>query len=249
MRVSVITVSYNAVNTIEDTIRSVVSQDYHDIEYILVDGFSCDGTVEIINKYSQFIYNFISEPDSGIYDAMNKGIFNATGDIISILNADDVYATESVLSDVVKVFETKGVDVVYGNVNMVARDDLTRIIRFWPTSSFFPGSFRKAWHPPHPGLFVASKVYEMYGAYDLDYGVSADFEFMLRIFEKYNVSSFCLDKLMVKMRYGGESTKSIRNIFNGNINIYKAFRKNSISYPFYYPVIRFINKLFQFFYR
>jgi len=246
MLVSVITVSYNSAETIDETINSVADQDYPYIEYIVIDGLSSDNTVDIVRSRMDRVNIIVSEKDCGIYDAMNKGIRAASGDVIAILNSDDIFASKNVITNVVRAFKENQVNLVYGDLEMVSSHDMKNVIRRWNPGPYVPGSFKKGWHPPHPAVFVKSNVYKDCGGYDMSFKISADYEFMIRVFEKYSVSSFYLNKVMVRMRYGGESTGSMKNIAIGNYYIYKAFVKNGVSYPFYYSVIRFIMKIKQF---
>ena len=176
MKISIITVVRNNASTIKDAIESVLSQKYHDIEYIIVDGCSTDGTLEIIQGYSTQITKIISESDKGIYDAMNKGISLASGDVIGILNSDDVYFDENVIGDVINTFEEKQIDSLYGDLMYVEKNDLNKIVRYWKSSVFKVGSFSKGWHPPHPTFFTKKNIYEKYGLFDTNMRVSADFD-------------------------------------------------------------------------
>ncbi len=206
MKISIITCSYNAVNTIEETIRSVLLQKDADIEYIVIDGLSCDGTVDIVKKYSDKIYKFISEKDSGIYNAMNKGIKLAGGDIVGFLNADDVYFNEKIINEVIKVFENENVDSVYGDLIYVSEDN-NKIKRHWKSGNFNINNFKKGWMPPHPSFFVKKDIYEKYGGFNENYKISADYELMLRLLYKNKISTFYLPKILVKMKTGGISNK------------------------------------------
>jgi len=216
MKISIITVVRNNVATINDAIESVLSQTYKNIEYIIVDGASTDGTVEVVQGYTNKIDKFISEKDQGLYDAMNKGIGLATGDVIGILNSDDVYFDKNVLENIVNTFRDKQLDSVFGDLYYVNKDDLNKIVRYWKSSDFKLGSFAKGWHPPHPAFFVKKDIYEKYGMFDLQLKVSADFDLMLRFLEKYQISSMYLPKILVKMRIGGESNSSLKNIITSN---------------------------------
>jgi len=228
MKISIITVVRNNVATINDAIESVLSQTYKNIEYIIVDGASTDGTVEVVQGYTNKIDKFISEKDQGLYDAMNKGIGLATGDVIGILNSDDVYFDKNVLENIVNTFRDKQLDSVFGDLYYVNKDDLNKIVRYWKSSDFKLGSFAKGWHPPHPAFFVKKDIYEKYGMFDLQLKVSADFDLMLRFLEKYQISSMYLPKILVKMRIGGESNSSLKNIITSNQSILKSFKKNGI---------------------
>jgi len=246
MKISIITVVRNSKGTIKDAIESVLNQTYKNIEYIIVDGGSTDGTVEIIKEYGNKIDKFISEPDDGIYDAMNKGIRLATGDIIGILNSDDVYFDNKVLEKVVEKFKETNVDSLYGDLYYVRESDLNTIVRYWKCSEFVRGSFSKGWHPPHPAFFVKRHIYEKYGYFDLSMKVSADFELMLRFLEKYKISTAYLPSVLVKMRTGGESNRSINNIITGNKFVLKAFDKNGIKVnKFLYLYYRLFPKVIQ----
>ncbi|MFQ5469000.1 MAG: glycosyltransferase family 2 protein [Gammaproteobacteria bacterium] len=229
MKISVITVAFNAVSTIEETICSVQAQNYSDIEHIIVDGCSTDGTLEIIEKCIDKQTRLISEPDEGIYDAMNKGLSLASGDVVGFLNADDFYPNESVLGDVAKVFLNENIDACYGDLVYVSNQNPTKIVRYWKSSSFSIGLFRKGWCPPHPTFFVRSLIYKKYGGFDLKYKMGNDVELMMRFMERYKIKSIYLSKVLVKMRMGGVSNKSIKNIVKQNIEILQAAENNNIS--------------------
>jgi len=246
MKISIITVVRNNKDTIKDAIDSVLSQTYKNTEYIIVDGGSTDGTVELIKEYGDKIDKFISEPDNGIYDAMNKGLSLATGDVIGILNSDDVYFDNKVLEKVAKRFEGTNIDSLYGDLYYVKEKDLNAIVRYWKSSEFIQGSFAKGWHPPHPSFFVKRHIYEKYGYFDLDMKVSADFELMLRFLEKYKIFTAYLPSVLVRMRTGGESNRSIKNMITGNKFVLKAFDKNGIKVnKFLYLYYRLFPKVIQ----
>lgn len=243
MKISLITVTFNGGATLRDTIHSVLSQSYPNIEYIIIDGLSSDNTLSIIKNYEpQFMgrLKWISEKDHGIYDAMNKGIQMATGDIVGILNSDDVLMDDDVLKDIASVFDDQ-TDAIYGNLYFVKQSDVNHIVRVWKGSPY--KSFTTGWHPAHPTFYVRREIYKKYGTFDLAFDVSADFELMLRLIEKYHIRSKYIDRYMVKMRVGGESTGSIINVIRGNKNVVKAFRKNGISVSPFYPIIRLYPKI------
>lgn len=228
MKVSIITVTYNSSKTIQETINSVLSQNYDNLEYIIIDGKSNDDTVDIIiNNEKKFNgkLKWISEKDNGIYDAMNKGITLATGDIIGILNSDDMFYDSNVISDIVKQFTSK-IDAIYGNLIFVNNQDTTKIERIWKGSNY--KSFTKGWHPAHPTFYVRKEIYRKYGLFNTNFAISADFELMLRFIEKYKIETKYYDRYIVKMRLGGASTKNIKNIYIGNKNVIKAFFENGI---------------------
>lgn len=243
MKISLITVTYNSSQTLRDTFQSVLNQTYPDIEYIIVDGASKDNTVSIIKEYEskfQGRMKWISEPDKGLYDAMNKGIRMATGDVVGILNSDDLFMDNRVLEDIAKAFDAS-TDAVFGNLYFVNQEDVNQIVRVWKGSPY--KSFKSGWHPAHPTFYVRRGAYEKYGVFDTSFNVSADFELMLRLIEKHGIRTKYLDRYMVRMRMGGESTKSIKNIIKGNRNIMQAFHKNGISVSPLYPVYRLLPKV------
>ena len=245
MLVSIITVCLNARNTISHAIESVAHQSYPHVEHIVVDGGSTDGTVELVREVEGKVVKLISEPDEGIYDAMNKGLALAEGDVVGFLNADDVYFDEKVVETVVAEMEKRNVDSCYGDLVYV-NSDLSKVVRYWRSSPYRPGSFKKGWHPPHPTFFVKRWVYERYGGFDTRFEISADFELMLRFLEKFKISSVYLPKPLVKMRVGGTSNRSVSNIIKGNINCYKAFKKNGLDVSVLYPFYRLLPKIWQF---
>ncbi len=246
MKITIITVARNSVKTIKHTIESVLSQTYKAIEYIIIDGYSTDGTLEIINKYKKRISKIISEKDKGIYDAINKGIKKAKGEIIGILNSDDVYENKNIIKEVAEIFKKKKTDSLYADLVYVDHDNINKTTRLWKSFNFTGGSFKKGFHPPHPTFFVKRKLFEKYGYYDINFKISADFELMLRFLEKYKISTYYLPKTIIRMRTGGTSNKNIINHLIGNINCYRAFKKNKIKVPVFYLFFRIIPKLFQF---
>lgn len=247
MLVSIITVCLNNRKFIPFAIESVLNQSYPNIEYIVIDGGSTDGTVEILKSYGDQITRFISEPDLGIYDAMNKGISLASGDIVGILNSDDLYFDNNVISEVVEQFKRSSCPIIFGDLYYVNKDNTSTILRKWATKGFVPNSFRKGWHPPHPTFFVFKKIYDDYGLFDLQYKLAADFELMLRFLEKHRIQCLYFPRVLVKMRMGGATNKSLKNIFNQNIECYRAFKNNGLPVSMLYPLYRLVPKLAQFF--
>ena len=243
MKISLITVTYNSSKTLFETLHSVLNQTYSEIEYIIIDGASKDNTVSIIKEYEpkfQGRMKWISERDKGLYDAMNKGIRMATGDVVGILNSDDLFMDNKVLEDVAAAFDEK-TDAVFGNLYFVKQEDVNQVVRVWKGSPY--RSFKTGWHPAHPTFYVRRRIYEKYGVFDLSFDVSADFELMLRLIEKHGIRTKYLDRYMVRMRMGGESTGSIKNIIRGNKNIIRAFRKNEIKVSPLYPLYRLFPKI------
>lgn len=247
MEVSIITAVLNGADTIQDCIKSVSGQSYTNIEHIIIDGGSTDGTLEVLKKYEDNIAKIISESDNGIYDAINKGIRRATGEVIGILHSDDFYADSYVIEGVVRQLKEKKTDSCYGDLVYVDKNNTNKVIRYWKSSQYKHGSFKYGWHPPHPTFFVRKEIYDKYGGFDTNFEVSADFELMLRFLEKYKITTMYLPEPLIKMRIGGESNKSIKNIIKGNINCYRAFKKNNLEVPIFYPFYRLIPKAKQFF--
>ena len=249
MKISIITVSYNSSTTIRDTIDSVLNQTYPDIEYIIIDGSSKDTTVDII-KENESHFNgrmkWISEPDKGLYDAMNKGIQMATGNVVGIINSDDLFCDKSAIEKVMRIFEkNKSLDSVYADLFYVAQVDTSKIVRRWITGK--QKQFKYGWHPAHPTLYIKKEVYNKYGLFNLDFKLAADFEIMLRFFEKYEISTCYIQEAFVKMRLGGETNKSLKNIYNQNVECINAFHLNGLKVnSLLYPFFRILPKLLQF---
>ncbi len=247
LKVSIITVCYNSEKYIEFAIQSVLNQDYKNIEYIIIDGNSKDKTLEIVKSYQNRISKIVSEKDKGIYDAMNKGIMAATGDIIGILNSDDIYLNNNVISNVVNVFNSNKTQSIFADIMYVERENTDNVIRYWKSNSYKQGAFRKGWHPAHPTFFVRKEVYDKYGIFNLEFPLAADFELMLRFLERYQISSIYLPNPLIKMRLGGATNKNIKNIINQNLECYKAFKINNIKVSPFYALYRLVPKLKQFF--
>lgn len=246
MKVSIITVCYNAAKTIEDTIRSVLSQTYDDIEYIIVDGASSDDTLGIIKRYKDRIATVISERDSGIYDAMNKGIEAATGDIVGILNSDDFYISNEVISKMVELFETKKVDSVFADLVYVRPDDLQKVVRYFDSSKFDIEKFAFGLMPAHPTFFVKKEIYERFGYFKTDYKISADLDIMMRFLYTNKISYFYLNEPIIKMRLGGVSTSGLRNmLLTNNLEALRACRENGIDTNLFKILSKYPKKLFE----
>lgn len=246
MKCTIITVSYNAVDTIESTINSVLSQDYNDIEYIIIDGHSSDGTKEVIQKYSDRITKWISEKDNGIYDAMNKGIHMATGDIIGILNADDLYANNHTLSNIVSQFIQKNADALYGDLKYVLKNDISKTIRYWKSGEYSQGKFLKGWMPPHPTFFVKKSIYNQFGLYRTDMPSAADYELMLRYIHVNNINVTYYPELITIMREGGVSNKSLLNRWKANRDDLRAWQVNNVKPNTFTLIMKPLSKLIQF---
>ena len=232
MKFSIITIVYNNKETIQDAMDSVLSQEYDDLEYIIVDGASTDGTVEVIRdvieKHPERSIKFVSEKDDGIYDAMNKGIGSATGHVVGLLNSDDVYADNLVLKKVAGVFADTSADSCYADLVYVDKFDLNKVVRYWKSCDYQDGLFSKGWAPPHPTFFVRRKVYEKYGMFDLSYRMGNDVDLMMRFLNKYKLKSVYIPDIFVKMRLGGVSNRHFLNIVRQNIELFRAGKKNDI---------------------
>jgi len=228
MKFSLVTVSFNSAPTIRDTIESVIGQSHPDIEYLVIDGASTDATVAIVKGYQNRIDVFISERDKGIYEAMNKGLRLAKGDVIAFINSDDFYADPDVISRVNSVFEATGTQCVFADLDYVHRSDTKRVIREWRSKPYSPGAFMRGWHPAHPTFFVKRDVFARFGGFEEEFRIAADFELMLRFLEVRSVPSRYLPSVLVKMRDGGESNRSVMNIIKANIECYRSFAKNNL---------------------
>jgi len=245
MKVSLITIAYNSAATIEDTIKSIVAQEYSNIEYIIIDGGSTDNTLSIIEKYKESISTIISEPDKGIYDAMNKGVQNATGDLVGILNSDDIYTDNKVVSNIVEAIGNK--DSIYADLVYVNRDNTDKVTRYWKSGKYRKGIFKKGWMPPHPTFFIKKSCYDQYGIYNLQLKSAADYELMLRMLHKHNISVAYLPEVITKMRVGGQSNITLLNRFKANTEDRLAWTINNLKPGRLTLTMKPILKLSQFF--
>ena len=247
MKVSIITVCYNSEATIKETIESVASQSYSDIEYIIVDGKSTDNTLEIIQQFGNRVSKVISEPDNGLYDAINKGIGTATGNVIGLVHSDDILASTNVINNIVDVFNASGCDGVYGDLQYVDKQNANKVFRNWMSGEYEHGMFLKGWMPPHPTLYVKRELFEKYGNYDASFKFAADYELMLRFIHKHQIKLSYLPEVMVKMRTGGKSNSSISNRIKANLEDRKAWQINGIKANFLTPYMKPLSKLKQFY--
>jgi glycosyltransferase involved in cell wall biosynthesis len=228
MKISVVTVCRNARDTIEDTIRSVACQTYQHVEHIIIDGSSTDGTQSIISAHDDVVAKWVSEPDQGIYDAMNKGTIMATGEVVGFLNADDVFADSSILEQVASVLQDRTLQACYADLVYVNKDDVSSIVRYWKSSSFGKGAFSAGWCPAHPTFYVRRSVFSRLGYFDRSYKLAADADLMMRFLEKGCISSLYVPHVWVTMRLGGQTNRKISNILQGNKEILNALRSNGL---------------------
>jgi glycosyltransferase involved in cell wall biosynthesis len=249
MKISIITVVLNNENTIGDAIKSVLSQCYDNIEYIIVDGGSTDDTLGIISKYAKNISRFISEPDKGIYDAMNKGINLATGDVVGVLNSDDFYIDNLVIDKVVRAILEKHVDSSYADAIYVRRNDVDKTIRYWKSNPFSKRQFRIGWMPQHATFFARRCLYEKYGAFRTDLPIAADYELMLRFLYKYGISTTYIPEVLVKIRTGGKSAPNPSIVIRNMLENHKAWEVNGLSTSPITVILKPLLKLPQYFKR
>ncbi len=250
LKISIITVAYNSSKTISDTIESVLSQNYKDIEYIIVDGNSSDNTLEIIKEYAPKFngrLKWISEPDKGLYDAMNKGIRLASGDVVGIINSDDFYHRQDIIHKVANAFtENKNVQAVFGDVSFINTENKDKIVRYYRAKNFHPKRFRFGFMPPHPSFFTYKSNFEKFGYYKTDYKIAADYELLIRFLYKGKLIYKYLPVDFMKMRVGGKSTATLRSNIVLNKEIVRACRENGIYTNFPLLMFKYLSKIWEF---
>lgn len=246
MKVSIITATYNSAATVRDTLESVKQQNYDNIEHIIIDGASKDETLRIVEEY-EHVAKVISEPDKGIYDAMNKGVQQATGEVVGILNSDDFFASSSSVFKIMNTIQTQGVDCVYGDLVYVDEEETDKIIRYWKSEEYDINNFLKGWQPPHPTFYVKKAVYDQYGLYDLSYKIGADTEFLIRVLNKHRISVAYIPEVLVNMRMGGASNENLNNRWTLIKEYHRAYKKNEVPYRFYTIPYRLLSKIPQYF--
>ena len=249
MKISIITVAYNAAHTIVDTLESVVAQTHPDVEHIVVDGASTDGTLEIVKSHGQHVTRMISEPDQGIYDAMNKGLGLATGDVIGFLNADDVYADDGVLARVSAIMEREKLDALFGDAEFVSPGRPDQPLRRYRSERFRPERIAWGWMPAHPALFLKRNVYERFGKFRTDYRIAGDFELVARMFHGGTLTYRHMPEVLVRMRTGGISTGGWRNTLLLNQEVLRACRENGIATSLPKILSKYPAKLLEFLHR
>lgn len=247
MKLSLITATFNNHETIRRCLDSVSAQTYKDIEHIIVDGQSTDGTLDLISEYRNKDARVISEQDSGVYDALNKGISLSSGDIIGFLHSDDYFSHSEVLTNIVQCFSSEKVDGVYGDIRYVnGRGD---VFRYWKSGDYNPKLIRKGWMPPHTSLFLRNTVYQSSGLFDLEFKISADYDLVLRMLYRDKISLYYLPDVLIEMQTGGMSNRSIKNIIQKSSEDLRALRKNKLSFPLLILLNKNLSKLPQLFRR
>ena len=247
MKISLLTVSFNSASTIKDTIESIRSQNYKDIEYIIVDGNSTDGTINILKSYDSFISKWISEPDKGIYDAMNKAIKMATGEVVGILNSDDFYANHQILAQVAREFSDPSIDVVFGDLVFVDSQNLSKTVRKYSSAKWHPGKFAWGFMPAHPTVFIRRKYYDQFGLFKTDYKIAADYELLIRFLFVHQLKYKYLPITMVKMRRGGVSSRNLMSNVILNNEIIRGCRENGIRTNIIMVYLKYFRKLSELF--
>jgi len=245
MKISIISTTYNSSAHIADCVKSINNQTYQDIEHIIVDGASKDNTLEIVNGIPNRVEKIISEPDKGIYDAMNKGIQAATGDVIGILNSDDFFTSDDVIQTVVDSFKNNDIDALYGDVHFVSPDNLSKSVRYYSSSVFKPSLFRFGFMPAHPSFYMKKESYDKYGLYELDYKISSDFDLMIRYLYKEKIKYKYIKKDFVTMRTGGVSTENFNSRVTLNKEIVRACRKYGIYSNMFILSLKYLYKIFE----
>lgn len=244
IKISIITAVYNNQEHLEECFASVFSQTYTNIEYIVVDGASTDGSVDIIKRNPK-ISRWISEPDKGIYEALNKGIAMATGDVIGFLHSDDLFYSPDTLAHIAAVLESRNCDAVYGDLIYVSRENAERVLRYWKSNHFEAKLLKQGWMPPHPTLFVKQGWYKSKGVFRTDFRISADYDLILRLFSDKNFNAAYLPEVITRMRAGGASNKSLKNIYRKSKEDYIALRQNRVG-GIFALIYKNAQKVFQF---
>jgi glycosyltransferase involved in cell wall biosynthesis len=245
MKISIITVTYNSANTLRDTLHCIQNQDYPDIEHIIIDGKSQDNTLEIVKEFPH-VSTVISEKDKGLYDAMNKGLGIASGEIIGILNSDDLYVDDNVISRVMSEFRDHSAEAVYADLQYVKPDNINKIVRTWKAGLFDKKRFYYGWMPPHPTFFLRKHVYEKVGLFNTTLRSAADYELMLRVLVKNGIQARYIPKVLVKMRSGGASNGTIERRLRANKEDRIAWKLNGLRPYFFTLYLKPLRKVFQF---
>lgn len=231
MKVSIITATYNSAETINDTLQSLNAQSYQDIEYIIIDGASKDNTLAVVKQQCARVTTIISEPDKGIYDALNKGIRAATGDIVGFLHSDDLFAYPDAVKDIVEQLQGSNADALYGELQYVSKNDTDNVIRLWKSGTYTKAKLKSGWMPPHPTFYMKRDLYEKHGLFDLSFKIAADYDSLLRYLWTNNVKMTYLPKVVMKMRVGGASNRSLKNIIQKTKEDIRALKNNNVFWP------------------
>lgn len=246
MKISIITVTFNSAKTLQDTLNSVISQTYPDIEHIVVDGGSTDETVTML-RHSPHITRWISEPDSGLYDAINKGIRMATGDIIGLLHSDDFFPNDHVISDLTAAFDQPEIEAVYGDVVFVQRDNPKKVVRYYSSKGFTPEKFRYGFMPAHPSFYVKKVCFEKFGFYQTDYKIAADYEWVMRLMYHHRIQCQYVEQVVVCMREGGISNTTLKSRYVLNREIIKACASHGVKTTMGILCLKYFKKIFEYF--
>ncbi len=228
LKISIVTAVYNRAGTVGDALSSVQNQTYRNVEHVVQDGGSTDGTLDILQQYQDPRIALVSEKDDGLYDAINKGKARATGDIVGLMHSDDVFASDAVLQKVAAAFEDQDIDCVYGDLQYVAADDTSRVIRHWKSGDYARDLLKQGWMPPHPTFYIRRQHLGKYGMYDTSFQIAADYDAMLRWLWTHNLRPAYIPEVMVKMRMGGESNRSVARIIRKSREDYHALRRNNV---------------------
>lgn len=247
MKLSVVTTSFNSATTIRDTLLSVNMQTYPDVEHVVADGGSRDETIRLVSEYGTRVSKVISEPDGGIYDAMNKGWSLTSGEVVGFLNSDDIFASNDSLLTIAAAFDDPSIDACFGDLVYVSETDPSKVVRHWKSKVFVPGDFARGWQPAHPTFYVRRRVFERLGGFNLAYRIQSDFDLCMRFLEIGRIKSVYIPQVLVRMRLGGASNSSWRNVLQGNLEAYRACRASGLHVsPFFIPR-KVFSKLPQFF--
>lgn len=254
MKLSIITTTYNSAATITESVISVNNQTYQNIEHIIIDGASTDDTIKIIKSTPSRVTNVVSETDKGIYDALNKGIHLAKGEIIGFLHSDDLFASTESIQHIVDAFNNNGygqksVDVVYGDLVFINKQNINKVVRYWKSKRFKPNMLQRGWMPPHPTIFMRREVYEKYGLFNISLKCAADYDFILRVFNDQSLMISYLPEVITKMRVGGVSTGGIKNIINKKKEDYWVLKNNQMQFPLWILFVKNISKIPQLIFR
>lgn len=246
MKISIVTATYNSEKNILSALKSVQNQTFLNMELIIVDGDSSDRTLEVVRENYNRELQMISERDKGIYDALNKGVSKASGEIIGFVHSDDYLANKDLLAKISRIFQDENVDGVYGDLQYVQKEDTSKVIRYWKSKPFRTELLKKGWMPAHPTLFLKRKVYEKHGYFDLNYKIAADYDLMLRIFKDESLNFYYMPEVFTKMRIGGASNRSLKNIFRKSKEDFKAIKNNNLKNPLRVLAAKNFSKISQF---